>query len=81
MVRVDDITPRNVESHPYDGMGRPRAARESDAVTSSAGTIGDSAGMSIYLPYGTTKVDTGYTPANDDFLNIVPNWDDFLATL
>ncbi len=62
-------------------MGRPSAARVSDAVTSSAGTIGDAAGMSIYLPYGTTKVDAGYTPVNDNFLNIVPNWHDFLARL
>jgi methionine-rich copper-binding protein CopC len=57
------------------------AARVSDAVTSSAGTIGDAAGLSIYLPYGNTKVDAGYTPANYNFLNIVPNWDDFLAKL
>lgn len=57
------------------------AAKVGSAVTATTGTVADAAGISIYLPYGATVIDATYTPANFNFLNDVPNWDNFLAKL
>lgn len=70
-----------VTSAPLRTAAANVAARVGDAVTATTGTVGDAAGISIYLPYGATTVDPTYTPANFNFLNDVPNWDNFLAKL
>lgn len=51
-----------------------------NAVFQTAGSVGEATGLSIYLPYGSTPVDSTYTQANDQFLAHV-DWDNFLARL
>lgn len=51
------------------------------AVVAAAGTVTDAGGISIYLPFGNAAIDGSYTPGNFNFLNDVPNWDNFLQQI
>ncbi len=51
------------------------------AITSHAGTVAASTGLSIYLPSGWDSIDGSYTATNFEFLAGVPNWDNMLALI
>ncbi|MBF0213619.1 MAG: DVUA0089 family protein [Magnetococcales bacterium] len=51
-----------------------------NAVSSLSGTMAGATGLSIYLPYGSTRVSSTYTAANHSFLGS-SSWENFLAAI
>jgi hypothetical protein len=56
------------------------SAAVADAVFARSGTVAGATGLSIYLPYGPTQVEAGYTAANHSFLG-ASQWEGFLAVV
>lgn len=56
------------------------SSRLDEAVSARAGTIAGASGLSIYLPYGSRRVDSAYTASNHSFLS-TSSWENFLAAL
>ncbi|MBF0627296.1 MAG: DVUA0089 family protein [Magnetococcales bacterium] len=56
------------------------SSRLDDAVSAVGGTIAGANGLSIYLPYGSTRVDSAYTATNHSFL-ASSSWESFLGVL
>jgi methionine-rich copper-binding protein CopC len=51
-----------------------------NTVFAETGTVAGANGLSIYLPYGATAIDSSYTAANHSFL-AASSWENFLAVL
>ena len=50
-------------------------------VVGEVGSVSAAQGLSIYMPYGSERIDVAYTQENFSFLQAVPLWDDFLRII